>query len=134
MRPSGTASRGFTLLEVMVAIAILAIALTSLIGSQNQALFVATEADFSFQSSLLARQKLSEILSATDTSFQASGDFGEDNPGFFWKAELTDPDFTDAELLEPIGPYLRRLDLTIHTEDERRTFTLVRYFLVEGDR
>ncbi len=126
--------RGFTLLEVMVAMAILAIALTTLIGSQNQSLFVAGEADFSFQSSLLAQQKMNEILAAADVSLETSGDFGEEYPGFFWKAEALDPDFSDSELLEESAAYLRQLNLTIHTEDERRSFTLSRYFLTEGSQ
>jgi general secretion pathway protein I len=134
MRPSAHCRRGFTLLEVMVAMAILAIALTTLIGSQNQSLFAAGEADFSFQSSLLARQKMSEILADADNPLSSSGDFGENHPGFFWKSEVTDPDFSESEVLEGSSGYLRQVQLTIHTKDERRSFILLRYFLVEGDQ
>ena len=134
MRHSTHCSRGFTMLEVMVAMAILAIAPTTLIGSQNQSLFAAGEADFSFQSPMPARQKMSEILADGDNQFSSSGNFGENHPGFFWKSEVTDPDFSESDVLEGSSGYLRQVQLTIHSEDERRSFTLLRYFLVEGDQ
>lgn len=124
---------GFTLLEVMVAIAILAIALTTLIGSQNQSVMLAGEADFSFQSSLLARQKLAEILASDDEPISSEGDFGEDYPTMFWRVEMNRADFGDYELLEGADFYLGRLDLTVHTENDRQSFTLSRYIQVEGN-
>ena len=123
---------GFTLLEVMVALAILAIAITTLIGSQNQSIMAAAESDFSFQSSLLARQKMAEIIAAEDEPFNDSGDFGENYPNMFWKLEVNEVDFSDYELLEGTGDYLSRLDLLIHTENETRTFRLSRLIQVEG--
>lgn len=123
---------GFTLLEVMVALAILAIALTTLIGSQNQSMMAAGQADFSFQSSLLARQKLAEILASEDTPYASTGDFGENYPTMFWRLEVSDVDFSGYEPLEGSETYLRRLDLTIHTKNETRSFLLSRLVQVEG--
>jgi general secretion pathway protein I len=123
---------GFTLLEVMVALAILAIAITTLIGSQNQSIMAAAESDFSFQSSLLARQKMAEIIAAEDEPFNDSGDFGENYPNMFWKLEVNEVDFSDYELLEGTDEYLRRLDLLIHTGNETRTFLISRLVQVEG--
>ena len=46
--------KGFTLLEVLVAMAILAIAMVTLFGAQSQSLSLATEAKFNTNASLLA--------------------------------------------------------------------------------
>ncbi len=132
--PAAGNQKGFTLLEVMVAVAILAIALTSLLGSQSQSMFAATEADFAFASSLLARQKMAEILTSGEAPTDASGDFEDSRPGYSWKVEVVGADFTETELLAGTEDLLRRIDLTIYTDGERRSFTLTRYVLAGGGR
>ena len=52
---------GFTLLEVMIAMAIIAIALVAVFGSQSQSLSLANEAKFSTTAALLAQSKMAEI-------------------------------------------------------------------------
>jgi general secretion pathway protein I len=51
-------NRGFTLLEVMVAIALIAIALTAVLGSQSQSVSLAGEARFNTTATLLAQSKI----------------------------------------------------------------------------
>jgi general secretion pathway protein I len=53
--------RGFTLLEVMVALAVIAIGLTALLGSHSQSVSLATEAKFNTTVALLAQQKMTEL-------------------------------------------------------------------------
>ena len=57
----GFGTSGFTLLEVMVAMAIIAIALTAVLGSQSKSLSLASEAKFSTTVALLAQSKMAEI-------------------------------------------------------------------------
>jgi general secretion pathway protein I len=47
-------NRGFTLLEVMIAVALIAIALTTLLGSQSQSVSFANSAKFETMAALLA--------------------------------------------------------------------------------
>jgi len=68
-------TNGFTLLEVMIAISILAIALTVLLGNQGQSLRLAEESRFAFTASLLMREKLAEFTVSEDRSFQYRGRF-----------------------------------------------------------
>lgn len=126
-------NRGFTLLEVMVAVAILAIALTTLLGSQSQSMFAAEASDFSSRSALLARTKMAEILIAGEQPGSSSGDFGEHYPGYAWKLEISEPDFSESELLTGMAGLLRRIELTVHNENERRFFVLTRVVL-KGER
>lgn len=121
--------RGFTLLEVMVAMAILAIALTSLLGNQNQSMRAAHESEFAAATSFLAEKKMAELLAAGSDLLDTSGDFGDYHPTYYWRAELVDADFSESELLQGTESLLKRIDLVVHDEGERRTFTLSRYVL-----
>jgi len=121
---------GFTLLEVMVAMAILAIALTSLLGSQSQSLYAADEANFSMVSAFLAQEKMTELLAQNDYLTDYSGDFGDHHLGYFWRAEIVQSDFSEIEALEGTEDLLGRIDLVVHTENERRSFTISRYVLL----
>ena len=92
---------GFTLLEVMVAMAILAIALVAVLSSQEQSITMANEARLATMASVLAQSKIAEIESiGGDNSF---GDFGEDFPNYRWEVTTTDTDFK----------YLEKIDLVV---------------------
>ena len=125
--------RGFTLLEVMIAVALLAIALTTLLGSQSQSMFAAERADFSSQAALLARLKMTEIIAEGETLSESGGDFGDSFPGYGWKVETTPVEVGETETLAGLSGLLRRIELTVHDEQERRTFSLTRIVL-RGDR
>ena len=77
----------FTLLEVMVAVALLSIALVTLLGNQGQSIRLADESGFYFTSSRLAREKLAELVLTGESGYLAEGDFGEDAPGYFWRTD-----------------------------------------------
>ncbi len=62
MRPPNSATRGFTLLEVLVATAIMAIAIVTLLSSLTVSLRNATRITDADRAALLARQKMDELL------------------------------------------------------------------------
>jgi general secretion pathway protein I len=82
---------GFTLLEVMIAVSIIAIAFVTLIGSQSQSVSIAGHTRFVITSALLAQKKLTDIESA-DFGYvsSGSGDFGENYPGYSWKTDVSE--------------------------------------------
>ena len=53
--------KGFTLLEVMVALSIIVIVLTALMGTQSQGMSMAIESKFNITAALLARDKMSRL-------------------------------------------------------------------------
>jgi general secretion pathway protein I len=111
-------SRGFTLLEVMVAMAIIAIALTAVLGSQSQSLSLASEAKFSTTAALLAQSKMAEIEAEKPEDLTSdSGDFGEDYPGYRWDKSVNDMTFDEPE---GISDHLKRIDLIISWEESDR--------------
>jgi general secretion pathway protein I len=90
---------GFTLLEVMVAVAIIAIALTT------------NSAKFETMAALLAQAKMSEIALQDGGELSSdSGDFGDDYPGYAWEATVSD---ISIEGIDNISNYLKQIDLVV---------------------
>ena len=91
---------GFTLLEVMLAMAILAIALVAVFQSQSQSISMANKSRFATTASLLAQSKMAEIeaMDLEDISSD-SGDFGEDFPDYSWRVDVTE---TEIENLKKV--------------------------------
>ncbi len=118
--------QGFTLLEVMIAVAILAIALTSLFGSQSASVALATETRFNTHAPLLARMQLAEILSS-DEIFSTEGDFGEDFPEFSWQLLTEEAYFGDSELLQQLEGQIVHLSMTVTWGDETYSYQLDTY-------
>ena len=87
-RVRGTAaSAGFTLLEVMVAVAVLAIVLVSLLGLQNRSAQDVQLAERITVATLLAKRVMTEtLLVKTLTPQEADGEFTEEEfAGYAWK-------------------------------------------------
>lgn len=121
---------GFTFLEVMVAVAILAIAFVTLIGSQSQSVSVAGESRFKVTAALLAQQKLAELESMDfDELTGGSDDFGDEYAGYQWRAEVTELG-GDALGIEKGDDLLKAVDLTV-SQGESRTYT-VRVLVMRG--
>jgi general secretion pathway protein I len=123
--------KAFTLLEVMVALAILAIAMTTLFGAQSQSLSMATEAKFNTNASLLAGLKLAELSSGKVQAGETEGDFGEDFPGYVWKMEVQDAAADWPEWSRLLGGRLRRVDITVSWGGDPHRYTIRYYFRIE---
>jgi general secretion pathway protein I len=111
-----TKHAGFTLLEVMFALAVIAATLVVVLGSQSQSLSLATETKFTTTAIFLAQHKMAELETGNPADLSAdSGDFGEDFPGYRWELDVS-----DAPPVEPEGvsDYLRQVDLTVSWGEE----------------
>lgn len=118
---------GFTLLEVMIALAIIAISLTSLFGSQSRSLSLAAEAKFNTAAAFLAQEKLAEYEAGLAPWVSDEGDFGDAFPGFAWKSEVQDADLGNVGDFGNLEPPLQRVDLTISWQEGQFSST-VSYF------
>jgi general secretion pathway protein I len=104
-------SLGFTLLEVMVAIAIIAIALVAALGSQTQGVSLAGEAKFGTTAAFLGQSKMAEMESEDPNDLASdAGDFGEDVPDYRWDVNVSDATVVESE---EGSDYLKQIDLTI---------------------
>ena len=85
-----TRAQGFTLLEVLVAVAILAIAMVAILKANVQSLDTLTESRERSTASLLAASKLAEVEAAGPTNWsELQGDFGEGYPDYNWEVETS---------------------------------------------
>jgi len=121
-------SAGFTLLEVMIAVAILAITLSVLYGSQSQSLSLAAEAKFNTNAAFLSSRKLTEIQAGSQEIVDAEGDFEDEYPEYKWKLEVEHADFSEPEFLADISS-LKRVTVTIFWENSPFSHSVDYYHL-----
>jgi general secretion pathway protein I len=87
--PAGRSPLGFTLLEVMVALCILAIVLLSVYRLHSQTISMSIESRFYTQAPLLARSALTRWEEARKQEMMSDqGDFGSEFPGYQWKISV----------------------------------------------
>ena len=116
-------NKGFTLMEVMVALAVVAVALTAIYRMHTQTLFMDTRGRFDTVATMLARQKLADVDSGDLKDLtNDNGDFGDLHPGYTWRIET---DTAASDLIKDDGPTLKRITLTVEFDDQ--TFTLTTY-------
>lgn len=110
---------GFTLLEVMIAVAIIAIALLAVLGSQSQGVSLANESRFNTTAALLAQGKMAELESVTNKGALTSdsGDFGDEFPGYTWQLLVHDVLFEGADR---VSDRLKRIDLEVSWGTDKR--------------
>ncbi|MEK6577220.1 MAG: prepilin-type N-terminal cleavage/methylation domain-containing protein [Nitrospirota bacterium] len=84
-------NHGFTLLEVMISIAIIAIAFVVLLGLRNNDIAINEYSRNLTMASILVQRKISEIeLGGFPDLGETGGDFGQELPGFRW-TEIVSP-------------------------------------------
>jgi general secretion pathway protein I len=90
-------ARGFTLLEVMVALSVLATALVALLSLHARNIQIVGDDRQIVRATLLAQAAMTEILLAEP--FPEIGERGgefEEDPGFAWRAEFLGPGFPSS--------------------------------------
>lgn len=119
--------KAFTLLEVMIAVSILAIALVALFGSQSRSLSQATEAHFNNVAPMLASLKLAEIQSGIVPLENDEGEFEDDFSDYSFKIEVSDALLESFQTLENIEPPLQQVTLTVSWSETNFTYSLTHY-------
>ena len=107
--------RGFTLLEVMIALAIAAGVLLTVISSLNYHLSIVGQDAEETNAVLVGRAKLDDpdFAKVTDNK----GSFAPEHPELKWEREITPTEF----------PGLNRVSLTVTWNEERKRLTLVQF-------
>lgn len=118
---------GFTLLEMMVALSIIAIVLVSVYRLQPQTILMNIRSRFDTIAPMLARQKLVETEQGLKDAGSASGDFGDDYPGFAWEVKVAE---VTSEMLGQVAEEMRQIDVKIFFQDESNRYELKAYRLL----
>lgn len=127
LRLPGKNKQGFTLLEVMIAVSIMAIALVALFGSQSRSLSQATEAHFNVVAPMLASGKLAELKAETSAPNNDDGDFGDEYPGYTWEIETETASFDSPDALVNIEKPLQKVELTVSWNETKYSYILTYY-------
>ncbi len=89
--------KGFTLLEVLVALVILSITFLWLLSAENQGIDMAIRSRFLTTSSLLAQGRIADVTSGirTVSPGDSQGDFGDDYKGYTYSETIETTPLTD---------------------------------------
>ena len=80
---------GFTLLEVMVALAVMALVLVSVFRINAQSVSMSETARFQSLAALMAQQTLAQTLAtASEPPFSDAGSFDGDRSGYRWRIDM----------------------------------------------
>jgi general secretion pathway protein I len=124
-KPGRSASRaaGFTLLEVLVSMAVLAICLTVIMELFSGALKSSHLSDKYLQAVFLAREKAEEVLVSKELSEGVVE--GENEAGFKWKAEVHPVLRPEEELPKlPFGTFEVRVEVMWGEGRHQRSYVL----------
>ena len=116
---------GFTLLEIMVALSIIAIVLVSVYKMQAQTISMNYEARFYATAPLLAQLKIAEVeIENPGEQTDNSGDFGDEFPGYRWNVVIDD---IESELLGNIAENLKQINVNVSLNTDEFTYNLRTY-------
>jgi general secretion pathway protein I len=94
---------GFTLLEIMAALAIVATALVALLGTHLTSLNLAYQQKEQTLAAMLAQQKMGEFRTIPfDELASDSGDFAPDHPEIKWETEVSEADIDNLKEVKVI--------------------------------
>ena len=120
---------GFSLLEILVAMSIIAIVFLSIFKMNNQTISMNHAAKFYTIAPLLAQNKVGELeLKSVYESIYNSGDFGDNYPGYRYNISIDD---TDSEFLGYAAGDLKKIDVTVFTDIEELSYSLRTYRFME---
>lgn len=118
---------GFTLLEVMIAVAVIAIALVALLGSQARSLGRAGETTFNTIAPLLASGKLAELEGGLLLPGDGEGDFSPLRPDYRWRVKVSDPFDGRREPLPGLAAQVLRVEVVVIREGTPFSYDLTSY-------
>ncbi len=110
--------KGFTLLEIMIALAIMAGTLLTLLGAFNHHLAIVGRDREETVALLLARGKLEELeMAPVETLQPQEGSFAPERPDLAWKLVISPTAITG----------LRQLTVTVFWDDKKKSLSLDHY-------
>ncbi len=116
---------GFTLLEIMVAVSIIAIVLVSVYRMHAQTISMNHRARLYATAPMLAQIKMAEIESKNlEDISDDSGDFGDEFPDYQWNIVIDD---VASNALGNIAEDLKKIEITVSFNNGEFTYNLRAY-------
>ena len=127
--------KGFTLLEIMVSIAVLALVMVTLFRLQSGTIKLADHGKFNSLAPFLARQQLAALERELDSPPRLTGAFGDDYQGYEWSAVIKNADFEEPAIIseKQFGNF-KRIDLEITYSNKGRSYKITSWrYQVENE-
>ena len=122
---------GFSLLELLVVMAIMAISLSTLFATQSGSLNLAGESRFMIQATFLAQEKLAEFtLSDYRLAQSDSGDFGEEYADLSWSSIVRELSAKETGIPGD-EKLLKLIELTVRSKEDPAREYKVRTIIVK---
>lgn len=123
---------GFTLLEIMVSVTVMAIVFVSVFRMQSASVDLAAAGRFHTLAPMLAEKVLSQVGKSLSDGMETQGDFGQDYPGIQWEFEITDTDFEGLSGIDPESEFgLKKISLKIWRPDGSDMFSVETWRVVD---
>ncbi|MFW6010917.1 MAG: type IV pilus modification PilV family protein [Desulfosalsimonas sp.] len=125
-------AKGFTLLEVLVALSIIAIAMVSVLRLQSQTIAMCEAVKFYSTAPFLAQTKIADaLIDSRSYTAGASGDFGREVPGYSWQTEVVE---SELESGDNPGISVGKITVKISMEEnDAMQYTVSRFYPVEQE-
>lgn len=117
--------QGFTLLEIMISVSIIALVFVSLFRMLAGTTDLALSGKFNSIAPFLARQLLADMERDIANWSEFEGDFGENYPGYEWSCKISDGSFDSLEFLSDTSfESLKKIDLTILGMNKQKVYKI----------
>ena len=116
---------GFTLLEIMVAISIIAVVLIAVFKMHSQTINLNLATRFYSTAPLLAQNKIAELeTTSLNDQMTESGNFGDDFPNYSWSVSM---DNIESEILGAVSESLKKIEVTISYNNDELIYSFRTY-------
>lgn len=96
----GRGRAGFTLLEVIVSLAVMGVGIVAVLEAYSAAMRLSLQDEFLTTATFLAAGKMEEVMKETYiTPGTDEGEFGDEFPDFQWTVEIADSEIEGLELV-----------------------------------
>ena len=118
-------SRGFTLLEVMISVAIIAFVFVSIFRMQSSTIDLATAGNFNTLAPMLVRKLLNDVENDLADWSEFEGDFSDSFPGIQWHLEISETFFEiDDFISENNQERFKKIEIEIISSSGSRSYKI----------
>lgn len=121
---------GFTLLEVMICVVIVATGFIAIYSLHIQTMKASNDMRFYTKAPMLAQKKMAELDSNLNDLSDSEGDFGEDYQGFAYKISVSD---VDSETLGETSKNLKKIELQVILNEGENSYDITVYRFAQNN-
>ncbi len=116
---------GFTFLEVMVSLSLIALLFSMLFKMQSQTIELATSSKFNIVAPALCQQLIADMEHDLYNWTKPQGDFGPDFPNIHWTTEISESDFEEIDFInDTLKNRFKKIQITISDQSKKNSYSL----------